>query len=84
MDKTTENLELLNKVDLNREDISQLQKLKGMVAAFAWVFTAVGSASCVTLLERQVPDFELNIARCSTAFIISSLVRFNSFIFHYC
>ena len=73
-----ENLELLKKLDFTldseQERISYFQKSKGMFAAFIWVLTVVVSASCVTLLRRQVPDFELNVARCGTAFLVAAII----------
>ena len=51
---------------------------KGILAAFAWVPLLVTSAASVQLLERRIPDFELNALRFGTAGILftSGLIFF--------
>ena len=56
------------------------QKAKGLLAAFAWVPLFVTSAASVQLLQRQIPDFQLNTLRFGTAgilFAIGTLVVTN-------
>ena len=48
------------------------QKAKGLIAAFAYVPLLVIS-STVQLLQRQIPDFELNAIRFGTAGILFSI-----------
>ena len=42
-----------------------MQKMKGIAAAFGCVLFYTTSAACVQLLERRIPDFELNTFRAS-------------------
>ena len=43
--------------------------IQGLIFAFGTVVVSVISATCVQLLEREIPDFELNAMRCCTAAI---------------
>ena len=47
----------------NEERTSCIQSLKGVIAAFAEVLLFVASATSVQLLERRIPDLELNTFR---------------------
>ena len=49
------------------------ETFKGILAAFAWVPLLVTSAASVQLLQRQVPDFELNALRFGTAGILFAI-----------
>ena len=46
-----------------------IQTLLGMMLALLWVLTMVVSAASVQLLQRQIPDFELNMFRCAAPFL---------------
>ena len=46
-----------------------VQTLTGMILALLWVLTMVVSAASVHLLQRQIPDFELNMFRCAAPFL---------------
>ena len=50
-----------------------IDKGKGILSSFVTVFTSIISAVCVQLLERTIPDLELNTLRCSTAAIFCTL-----------
>ena len=47
-----------------------ISTLRGLSTAFLYTMCAVASASSVQLLEKKIPDFELNSFRCGTTFII--------------
>ena len=49
-----------------------MQKLKGIAAAFGCVLFYTSSAACVQLLERRIPDFELNTFRALVTLIFYS------------
>ena len=49
-----------------------MQKMKGIAAAFGCVLFYTSSAACVQLLERRIPDFELNTFRASVTLIFYS------------
>ena len=49
-----------------------MQKMKGISAAFGCVLFYTSSAACVQLLERRIPDFELNTFRASVTLIFYS------------
>ena len=66
-------LESLDEETKENTEPSCLQKCKGLMLSFVWVMGVVISASCVTLLKRQVPDFELNFLRCATVFVLLSV-----------
>ena len=61
----------------DKDEVSSFRKCKGLVAAFTDVLMMVISVICVQLLERKVPDFELNAIRQATGvlffFIVSVL-----------
>ena len=42
-----------------------IQTSTGVLVAFLWVVLMVVSTGSVQLLERRIPDFELNAARCN-------------------
>ena len=48
-------------------------KIIAIMAGFLCICLHVLSAVCVQLLERKIPDFELNAIRCGTGFILFSL-----------
>ena len=48
--------------------------LKGLAAAFTWLGFVVGSAVCVQLLEKRIPDLELNMFRSRIPFIIYAFI----------
>ena len=47
-------------------------KALAFVSAFLYVGCIILSGICVQLLERSIPDFELNFIRCLTGFIVFS------------
>ena len=72
----------------NINSLNVTKKLKGIMAAFVWVLFAVTSTTCVQLLKRKVPDFELNTLRIVTRTIpvlprdtIPSTIAFGTFSF---
>ena len=70
-----------------KDEISSLQKCKGIVAASTDVLMMVISVTCVQLLERKVPDFELNTIRQATGvlfFFIVSIVTGKGYVIHKC
>ena len=50
-----------------------LQTFTGIASAFLWIASTITSTVCVQLLQRQIPDFELNMFR-STVPLVCSLV----------
>ena len=48
---------------------SYLESLKGIIAVFSVVILNTISASCVQLLGRRIPDFELNTFRSAVPLI---------------
>ena len=51
-----------------------LQTFTGIASALLWVSTTVTSAVCVQLLERHIPDFELNMFRHAVPLICSLVI----------
>ena len=49
---------------LENDNRLNLTSVKGLVAAFTVVILHATSATCVQLLERRIPDLELNAFRC--------------------
>ena len=67
MESQTEKKILLEK---EKDDkLSYLKKASGIVAIFLTVILFCTSATCVQLLERRIPDLELNTSRCGVTFI---------------
>ena len=50
-----------------------VQKGKGVLAAFLRLVALVVSSASVQLLERRIPDFELNTVRCAVPFLLSAI-----------
>ena len=50
-----------------------VQKAKGIFTSCVWVICMVISIVSVQLLERRIPDFELNAARCALPFLLSTI-----------
>ena len=63
----TDATNLLKKQDNNGEIINSCNVIKGLFAIFADVLSMVVAASSVQMLERSIPDFELNLFRYSAA-----------------
>ena len=65
---------------LDDEDISSntepslLQTLLGLGAAFSWLFLVVTAVVSVQLLEKRIPDFELNTIRCVIPFTVQIII----------
>ena len=59
---------------LEKQEPNKSQKLIGLFALVLPVLTITASATSVQLLERTVPDFELNTFRTGTALLLCSLV----------
>ena len=59
---------------LEKQEANKSQKLIGLFALVLTVLTITASATSVQLLERTVPDFELNTFRTGTALLLCSLV----------
>ena len=57
----------------DEKERNSYETFKGILAAFAWVPLLVTSAASVQLLERQIPDFELNALRFGTAGILFAI-----------
>ena len=58
----------------DKDGVSSFRKCKGLVAAFTDVLMMVVSVTCVQLLERKVPDFELNAIRQATGVLFFFIV----------
>ena len=58
----------------NSKSLSPLQTIFGIGSAFLVVPTLVTSTVCVQLLERHIPDFELNMFRSSVPLLGSSVI----------
>ena len=71
--KSTEHESILDKTqdqkDANDKGETFIQTLKGPLAAFIWVFMPATSATCISLLQRQIPHFELTALRFIMAFL---------------
>ena len=52
----------------NYKPVNYLDKIKGFVIATAYVSALALSATCCQLIERRIPDYELNTIRLLTAF----------------
>ena len=52
---------------------SYLESVKGIIAVFSVVILYTVSATCVQLLERRIPDLELNLFRCGIPLIFYSI-----------
>ena len=52
------------------EQTSILQTLKGLIAKLLVALLTTTSATCVQLLQRTVPDFELDASRFSTTAVV--------------
>ena len=77
MEETDRNMELQSLIYQEEEKhndeykpVNYLDKLKGFVAAGLWVSMVTVSATCCQLLERRIPDFELNTMRLVTNWIL--------------
>ena len=57
-----------------KENISFVETLKGLGAAFVWLSLVIGGTICVQLLEQRVPEFELNAWRFGIPLIIYSVL----------
>ena len=66
-------LESLFATPKDENTTSYFQKAKGILAAFAYVPLLVISSTGVQLLQRQIPDLELNAIRFGTAGILFSI-----------
>ena len=49
--------------DNNSSGKSKLQIVAGFLAVLGWLICCAVSAICIQLLERRIPDFQLNLAR---------------------
>ena len=58
---------------LDKETKSYFSTIKGIAAAFGIVILFASSATAVQLLERRIPDMELNSCRCAAALIGSGI-----------
>ena len=58
--------------ELKENSASALQKIKGLFAACLWIFFMIMSTVSVQLLEKRIPDFELNTFRCTLPLLMSS------------
>ena len=77
-DKTIEDKKEISKL-LNEDTKEQekktscVVKLKGIFFVFTWVPLMIASTTSVQLLERQIPDLELNTMRCAVAAVLFTL-----------
>ena len=53
----------------NDTEKSYFESFKGIIAVFSVVILYTASATCVQLLERRIPDLELNAFRCGIPLI---------------
>ena len=72
-EKVAEKASLLEDAPL-KEKQGTVHKVKGIFTACLWVIFMVISIVSVQLLERRIPDFELNAARCALPFLLSIIV----------
>ena len=72
-EKETEKAALLGDTILEEKQGGTVQKAKGIFAACLWLIFMVISIVSVQLLERRIPDFELNAARCALPFLLSTI-----------
>ena len=64
-----ENVSLVEKDEQGKLRGVSFDTLKGIIAAFVMVLLWATSAAAVQLLERRIPDVELNTFRCATPFL---------------
>ncbi len=69
--EASEKTRLLGKQDQadSLQDVGRLQKVIGLLCAILWVFCMIVSSVSVQLLEKRIPDFELNAFRCFSPLI---------------
>ena len=76
---TKEEMSLLNvvqneeKSEPGNKPPSYLRRVSGILAVFAAVLMIVTSATCVQLIQRRIPDFELNTIRFLISFVSLSI-----------
>ena len=77
-ERTSETQSLVNKDeekgDKEYRPVNYLDKLKGFLAAAICVSMVTVSATCVQLLERRIPDFEVNTFRFFVSWILMVLI----------
>ena len=78
METNEETTELQSLVPASEENqgnstISYFQKFKGILAIFGTVIVMFSSTTAVQLLERKIPDFELNTLRSITFYFATAL-----------
>ena len=66
---TEENECLVEKDEQDKVRGVSFDTIKGIIAAFVMVLLWATSAAAVQLLERRIPDVELNMFRCATPFL---------------
>ena len=73
-DRSLELQSLFNQGETKNNDdykpVNYLDKIKGFACAGLWVAMVTVSATCCQLLERRIPDFELNTIRLLTVWIL--------------
>ena len=65
---------IVEEANKDKENIGYLHRFKGLFAALISVILVVISATCVQLLQRKIPDFELNTFRVLPAVFVYSFV----------
>ena len=65
-----ENKQLL---EIDDKPTSYVESVKGIIAVFSIVILYTASATCVQLLERRIPDLELNTFRSGIPLIFCSI-----------
>ena len=73
MMKTELSSETETKQLLDNNNRLNLTSVKGLVAAFSVVILHAASATCVQLLQRRIPDLELNAFRCGIPLMFFSI-----------
>ena len=68
-----ENEEKQNLMEDKEESLKWVPRLKGVGAMVCYVLAASVSAVCVQMLERSIPDFELNAMRCGLPWICMTI-----------
>ena len=71
VEETEEDKDLLDKAE---DRPTRFQSFKGIVATFVGEFLFILSGACVQLLERRIPDFELNTFRNGIPLILYTIV----------
>ena len=71
MVESEEDKDLLDKAE---DRPTRFQSFKGIVATFVGKFLFILSGACVQLLERRIPDFELNTFRNGIPLIVYTIV----------